>query len=158
MGLHMFVVAAFIAGLIGCGRHEPPIPEADSREKIRQVMSGKVEDVTGKSLNSTSPETVSTLTPRLRVGMKYDQLQEILAKKSGVDPKTGKHIGTIVFGRGIVWLKDDKGEELRDEKGEPRPDPNKWYCILYVQDANLKVIFDKDDRLLSWSVEPASAR
>jgi hypothetical protein len=90
--------------------------------------------------------------------MKNDELGRILAEKNGFDPKTGKHIGTLVFGRPPEWLQDKDGNLLRDAKGEPRVDPDKWYRVLHVRDANIKVVFDKEDRVLSWSVEPLPHR
>jgi hypothetical protein len=121
-------------------------------------MYDKVQALHGRSLNDMSPETVGTLSPRLRAGMTHAELNRNLAEKNKFDPKTGKHIGTIEFGRGIVWLQDQDGKLLRDEKGELRADPDKWYCVLHLQDANLKVLFNKEDRVLSWSVEPRPHR
>jgi hypothetical protein len=130
----------------------------DPKEDVHHLMRDKVEAVHGRSLNDMSPETLATLSPRLRVGMTHAELSGILAEKNGVDPKTGKHIGTIEFGRGIVWLQDQDGKPLRDERGELRANPEKWYRVLYVRDANLKIVFDKEDRVVSWSVEPLPHR
>jgi hypothetical protein len=158
MQRRLLVLAVLLAAPLGCGRQEGAHAERDPNEEVRQVMNDKVEALHGHSLNAMSPETVGTLSPRLRAGMTHAELQAILAKKNGVDPKTGKHVGTLEFGRGILWLQDQDGKPLRDEKGELRADPDRWYCILYVRDGNLKVIFDKEDRLLSWSVEPLPHR
>ena len=101
---------------------------------------------------------MDSLVPRLRIGMTHRQLERILAEKNGVDPKTGQHIATVEFSRGTVWLLNEQGKPLRNGKGELQPDPEKWYCVLYVRDANLRVVFDKEDRVLSWSADPLPQR
>lgn len=151
-------LAVLLAVSFGCGRRESASSQRDPNEEVHPLMNDKVAAVHGRSLNEMSPETVATLSPRLRAGMTYAELQSILAKKNRADPKTGKHIGMLVFGRGIVWLQDQDGKPLRDEKGELRADPDRWYCVLHVRDANVKVMFDKEDRLLSWSAEPLRQR
>jgi hypothetical protein len=143
---------------VGCSRPDAAVPERDPADDVRQLMQEKVKSAQGRSLNQMSPETVASLVPRLRVGMAHAELHRILAEKNGVDRKTGQHIGTVEFSRGMVWLMDEQGKPLRDEKGELRPDPEKWYCVIHVRDANLRVVFDKDDRVLSWSAEPLPQR
>jgi hypothetical protein len=158
MRWRLLVVAAFLAASLGCGRRESTRGAADPNEDVRRLMRDKVEGAHGRSLNDMSPETAGTLSARLRVGMTHAELSGILAEKNRVDPKTGAHIATLEFGRGIVWLQDQDGKPLRDEKGELRADADKWYCLFHVRDANLKVVFDKEDRILSWSVEPLRHR
>jgi hypothetical protein len=158
MGWRLLVLAVFLAASLGCGRRASTRAAGDPNEDVHHLMRDKVEAVHGRSLNDMSPEMAATLSPRLRVGMTHAELSGILAEKNGVDPKTGKPIATLEFGRGIVWLQDQDGKPLRDEKGEIRTDADKWYCVLYVRDANVKVVFDKEDRILSWSVEPLPHR
>jgi hypothetical protein len=153
------VLAVFQAALFGCGRRETPRASGGPYEDIRRPIRDRMEAVNKHSLNEMSPETADTLTPRLRVEMTQSELNRILAEKNkGADPKTGRNIGTLEFGRAPVWLQDKDGNPLRDDKGEPRADPDKWSCVLYVRDANIEVVFDKDDRVLSWSVEPLPHR
>jgi hypothetical protein len=158
MGWRLLLLTVFLATSFGCSRPENGRPGPDPNDEVRRLMQDKVRAVQGSSLNDMSPETVATLSPQLRVGMTHAELGGLLARKNGADPKTGKHVGTLEFGRGIVWLQDQDGKPLRDEKGELRPDPERWYCVLYVRDGNLKVVFDKEDRLISWSVEPRAQR
>jgi hypothetical protein len=147
------VLAALLAASLSCDRRDVPNAHQDPNENVRRLMNDAAAQH-GRSLNSMSPETVGTLSPRIHVGMTEAELNRVLAEKTSADPRTGKHIGTIVFGRGIVWLQDKDGKPLHDEKGELRADPDTWYCVLHLQDGNLKVLLNKEDRVISWSVEP----
>jgi hypothetical protein len=148
------LIASAMVASVGCGRRDAGASDREPSERIRRLLEDKTKQVRGRSLNAMSPETVGSLVPHLRVGMSYEELGRILAAKNRADPKTGEHIGTVVFGRGVVWLVDEKNRPLRDERGELRVDPSRWTCTLSLRDANLEVVLDQRDRILSWSHKP----
>src|SRR5579884_2645710 len=47
--------------------------EPDPNDPLRRLLTNKVEQLQGASLNRMSPETVESLGPRLRVGMTHDE-------------------------------------------------------------------------------------
>jgi hypothetical protein len=143
-----FVLLSLALAVTGCGRGRTTGPDDDSNAEIRRMMKA------GRKLNAMSPETVDSLVPRLHVGMSRAEVEQLLMEKNGVDPKTGRQVGTLEYGRGAFFLKDEKGDYVRDANGEPQVDPSKWYLVFLLKDGDLTVVFNNQERLLSWSAEP----
>jgi hypothetical protein len=143
-----FVLVSLALAVTGCGRGRTTGPDDDPSGEIRRMMKA------GRKLNSWSPETVGSVVPRLHAGMSRAEVEQILMEKESVDPKTGRPVGTVQYGRGAFFLKDEKGEDVRDANGEPQDDPSKWYLVFLLKDGDLTVVFDNQERVLSWSAEP----
>jgi hypothetical protein len=133
--LKVALMAALVA--VGCGRQAGP-------DTVRTDVQRLMEKQIGQKLNASSPLCLADVEGKLRIGMAFEEFDQIIAKEN-----KGPHESTKVMGGPLL------------EGDPPKVDPKKSMLTFFLRDADLIVVTElvgeKDEpvaRIVSWRVEP----